>query len=74
MDMREYHYSVDMWSVGCYLAGIIFLKEPFFAGQDNYQQLVKIAKVVGSNDVYEYMNKYDLKLNENIEMGSFPKK
>lgn len=27
-------------------AGMIFRKEPFFHGHDNYDQLVKIAKVV----------------------------
>ena len=26
-------------------AGMIFQKEPFFHGHDNYDQLVKIAKV-----------------------------
>ena len=30
----------------CLLAGMIFRKEPFFYGHDNYDQLVKIAKVV----------------------------
>jgi casein kinase II subunit alpha len=28
-------------------AGMIFRKEPFFHGHDNYDQLVKIAKVLG---------------------------
>ncbi len=27
------------------LAGLIFRKDPFFCGHDNYDQLVKIAKV-----------------------------
>ena len=29
----------------CAFAGMIFRKEPFFYGHDNYDQLVKIAKV-----------------------------
>ena len=29
----------------CAAAGMIFRKEPFFYGHDNYDQLVKIAKV-----------------------------
>lgn len=69
-----YDYSVDMWSLGCLFAGILFLKEPFFAGQDNYEQLVKIAKVVGTDEIYEYMDKFDLEMNENIHMGQYPKK
>ena len=28
------------------LAGMVFRKEPFFYGHDNYDQLVKIAKVL----------------------------
>ena len=39
-----YPISEDM-SMGCMFAGMIFKKEPFFHGQDNYDQLVKIAKV-----------------------------
>lgn len=27
-----YHYSIDIWALGCFFAGILFLKEPFFAG------------------------------------------
>ena len=37
----------DMWSLGCMFAGMIFRKEPFFHGHDNYDQLVKIVKVLG---------------------------
>ena len=32
-------------SLGCMLASMIFRKEPFFHGHDNYDQLVRIAKV-----------------------------
>ena len=45
VDLREYDYSLDMWSLGAMFAGMIFRKEPFFHGHDNYDQLVKIAKV-----------------------------
>jgi casein kinase II subunit alpha len=46
VDFEEYDYSLDMWSLGCMFAGMIFRKEPFFHGQDNDDQLVKIAKVI----------------------------
>lgn len=36
---QMYDYSLDMWSLGCMLASMIFLKEPFFHGQDNYDQV-----------------------------------
>ena len=32
-------------SLGCMLAYMIFRKAPFFHGHDNYDQLVRIAKV-----------------------------
>ena len=45
VDLQDYDYGLDMWSLGCMFAGMIFRKEPFFYGHDNYDQLVKIAKV-----------------------------
>ncbi|XP_037623842.1 casein kinase II subunit alpha' isoform X2 [Sebastes umbrosus] len=38
VDYQMYDYSLDMWSLGCMLASMIFQKEPFFHGQDNYDQ------------------------------------
>jgi len=49
VDLQDYDYSLDMWSLGCMFAGMIFRKEPFFNGHDNYDQLVKIAKVRNSH-------------------------
>jgi casein kinase II subunit alpha len=40
----------------------IFRKEPFFHGHDNYDQLVKIAKVLGTDELYAYLDKYDIEL------------
>jgi len=45
VDLQDYDYSLDMWSLGCMFAGMLFRKEPFFHGHDNHDQLVKIAKV-----------------------------
>lgn len=44
-DSQMYDYSLDMWSLGCMLASMIFRKEPFFHGHDNYDQ-VKGRRVV----------------------------
>ncbi|KAL1123013.1 hypothetical protein AAG570_002101 [Ranatra chinensis] len=57
-----YDYSLDMWSLGCMLASMIFKKEPFFHGCDNYDQLVKIAKVLGTEELFEYLEKYHIDL------------
>merc|ERR1712130_251006 len=58
VNMRQYDYSLDMWSLGCMFAGMTFQKEPFFHGRDNHDQLVKIAKVLGTAGLYEYIKKY----------------
>lgn len=44
------------------LASMIFRKEPFFHGHDNYDQLVRIAKVLGTEDLYDYIEKYNIEL------------
>jgi len=44
------------------LAGMIFNREPFFKGADNQDQLVKIAKFIGTDDIMEYCTKYNIKL------------
>lgn len=40
----------------------LFRKAPFFHGHDNTDQLVKIAKVLGTDDLYLYLEKYDMDL------------
>ncbi|KAF0984333.1 hypothetical protein FDP41_007510 [Naegleria fowleri] len=67
VDFREYDYSLDMWSLGCMFAGMIFRKEPFFHGRDNYDQLVKIAKVLGTEELYDYLDKYSITLSAHYE-------
>jgi len=51
-----------MWSLGAMFASMIFRKEPFFHGHDNYDQLVKIAKVLGTDELFQYIEKYDIEL------------
>ncbi|KEG10912.1 putative casein kinase II [Trypanosoma grayi] len=62
VELPMYDYRLDMWSLGCMLAGIIFMKEPFFHGKDNNDQLVHIAKVLGTDELFEYLRKYNLTL------------
>ncbi|KAL4623505.1 casein kinase II subunit alpha' [Arapaima gigas] len=62
VDYQMYDYSLDMWSLGCMLASMIFQKEPFFHGQDNYDQLVRIAKVLGTDELFSYLRKYHIEL------------
>ncbi|KAJ1671028.1 Casein kinase II subunit alpha, partial [Spiromyces aspiralis] len=43
---------------------MIFRKEPFFHGRDNYDQLFKIVKVLGTEEFNKYLAKYNLVLGE----------
>ncbi|WZZ37480.1 hypothetical protein YC2023_020881 [Brassica napus] len=45
----------------------IFRKEPFFYGHDNQDQLVKIAKVLGTDELNAYLDKYQLELEPQLE-------
>ncbi|KAH9712292.1 Casein kinase II subunit alpha-4 [Citrus sinensis] len=66
VDLQDYDYSLDLWSLGCMFAGMIFRKEPFFYGHDNYDQLVKIAKVLGTDELNAYLNKYHIELDPHL--------
>ena len=76
VDFQEYDYSLDMWSLGCMFAGMIFRKDPFFHGHDNYDQLVKIAKVLGTDALFAYLDKYEIDLDAQFEplLGKFPRR
>jgi casein kinase II subunit alpha len=36
VDDKAYHYSLDIWSLGCTMAGMIFKVDTFFKGSDNF--------------------------------------
>jgi len=67
VDMQDYDYSLDMWSLGCMFAGMIFKKEPFFHGHDNQDQLVRIAKILGTDELYSYLEKYGLTIDAHFQ-------
>ncbi|CAN3355350.1 casein kinase II subunit alpha' [Diutina catenulata] len=76
VNLQQYDYSLDLWSVGCMLAAIVLNKEPFFRGDSNNDQLVQIAKVLGTADLMAYVNKYGLKLSPEYDdiLGTYPRK
>ena len=45
-------------------------------GRDNYDQLVRIAKVLGTEDLVTYLDKYSLTLDSHFDgiMGRYPRK
>lgn len=54
---------------------MIFRKEPFFYGNTSSEQLLKIAKVLGTEDLFIYADKYDIQLDVEFyeTLGSQPK-
>ncbi|CAI4036372.1 hypothetical protein SMKI_15G2140 [Saccharomyces mikatae IFO 1815] len=76
VNLNQYDYSLDLWSVGCMLAAIVFKKEPFFKGSSNPDQLVKIATVLGTKELLGYLGKYGLHLPSEYDniMRDFTKK
>ena len=67
VDYRYYDYSLDLWSFGATIASIVFRREPLFHGKSNTDQLVQIARILGTDDLYKYLKKYDLELGPEYE-------
>jgi casein kinase II subunit alpha len=65
-ELPMYDYSLDLWSLGCTVAGMIFMKEPFFHGKDNQDQLVRIARILGTDELDAYLEKYNLTLDPKL--------
>ncbi|KAL0956513.1 hypothetical protein HGRIS_002654 [Hohenbuehelia grisea] len=57
---KAYDYSLDLWSVGCMFASMIFRREHFFRGADNDDQLLKIMKVLGTERFDIYLKTYTI--------------
>ncbi|KAK9458579.1 casein kinase II subunit alpha [Lipomyces oligophaga] len=76
VNFQEYDYSLDMWSLGAMFASMIFRKEPFFHGNSNTDQLVKIVRVLGTAALNLYLSKYDIELDPEYDevIGQFPRK
>ncbi|KZT00575.1 kinase-like protein [Laetiporus sulphureus 93-53] len=59
---RLYDYSLDMWCVGCILAAMIYRREHFFRGKNNEDQLLKIMRVLGTEDFDRYATTYGIQV------------
>ncbi|GAA6041374.1 hypothetical protein JCM8097_007691 [Rhodosporidiobolus ruineniae] len=76
VEYTHYDYSLDLWSVGCTFGSMILRKDPLFHGHDNYDQLVKIAKVLGTDELFAYLDKYQIDLDPEYDdiLGRHTKK
>jgi len=64
---KQYDYSLDIWSVGCMLAAMIFRKEHFFRGVDNDDQLLKILRVLGTDCFDVWLRTYDIPFETDLD-------
>ena len=60
------------------MAGMIFRVDTFFKGSDNFDQLIKIVKVLGEEDLFAYVKKYNLVIPKECQKlmrgNTYPKK
>eukprot|EP00826_Nyctotherus_ovalis_P006412 TRINITY_DN11513_c0_g1_i3.p1 TRINITY_DN11513_c0_g1~~TRINITY_DN11513_c0_g1_i3.p1 ORF type:complete len:172 (-),score=35.90 TRINITY_DN11513_c0_g1_i3:130-645(-) len=64
-----YDYSVDVWSLGCTFAELLFQIPIFFKGDGN-GQLQCIAKVLGTEAIYSYADKFGFKFARDLETSN----
>lgn len=75
VNYKYYDYSLDLWSFGATLASIIFKREPFFHGKSNTDQLVQIVRVLGTDELFEYLDKYSIQLGPEYEdLGQYTRR
>lgn len=55
---RHYDFSLDIWSLGCVFAGLLFRRDPFFEGDSNEDQLVLLLELFGTDAAVSYVKKY----------------
>jgi casein kinase II subunit alpha len=71
LDYQYYDYSIDMWSFGVTMAGIIFKKTPFFRGNDDLDMVNKIVAVLGGQQLQSYLEKYGIPLPDCLNKSLF---
>jgi casein kinase II subunit alpha len=71
-----YDCKIDIWGFGSMLISMVFREEPFFHGSCIQDQIVKIANVIGSEELYQYVSDDGLDLDrETVDMlGDLPAK
>ncbi|EAX98412.1 CMGC family protein kinase [Trichomonas vaginalis G3] len=63
----KYTPSLDIWCLGCTLAGLLFHKLPFFKGRDSNEQIERMCVYLGGQAMLDYAEKYDLKLSSSLK-------
>lgn len=74
-EYRYYEPSLDIWCLGCTLAAMLFRKTPFFRGKDPEEQIIKLCEIFGSEDMFNYVEKYQIQVPPHLfaKMGGYKK-
>ncbi|TDW60284.1 protein kinase domain-containing protein [Oceanimonas baumannii] len=69
LGMKQYDYSLDMWSFACLFSGLICNSFPFFKGKEEPDLLRSISGFFGKYELLSYIEKYSLSepCKENLE-------
>lgn len=62
MGYTKYERSVDLWSVGHVFAILIFQGSSLFLGKDEPEQLVKIAKILGTKGLVQMAKTHKIQI------------
>jgi len=76
LENTKYDYQIDIWGLGCIFAAVLFQQEVIFQGKDDTDQVVQIAKILGTDEIYEYAISQGLKISPTLheQLGKKPKK
>ena len=69
---NNYNEKIDIWAIGCVMAELYTLK-PLFPGIDEFDQLNKILKIVGTPEYNEWPEGYALVQKLNIRLPNYNK-
>ena len=69
---NNYNEKIDVWAIGCIMAELYTLK-PLFPGIDEFDQLNKILKIVGTPEYNEWPEGYALVQKLNIRLPNYNK-
>ncbi|EAY20947.1 CMGC family protein kinase [Trichomonas vaginalis G3] len=69
-----YDYSMDIWSAGLTLSIMMFKRIPIECGEDDTEQLLKVAELVGGKGIIEYADSLGMKLEESTKNALLKKR
>ena len=70
---RNYDEKIDIWALGCIMAELYSLK-PLFPGQNEFDQIDKIVRILGTPNYEEWSEGFRLMENLNMKFPEYTKK